>query len=120
MNIGRLVQLIEAQQNKKVLNSTGAAALAASLTATYGINITDVRIHLSAAGGAGNLTIKINAIAGAAYDTTLVTQDMTGVTDYVWQPTSPLYLQQGDVLEIAWLNANNRTYGLTVVYTEVA
>jgi hypothetical protein len=91
---------------------TGAAAIAASLDPTRNFQLAEMRIHLSAAGGAGSLTMTLNSISGAEYDVKLLTLDMTSVVDYVWQPSNPLYFEQGDTIDVAWANANNRTYGL--------
>jgi hypothetical protein len=60
------------------------------------------------------MTITINSGAGAAYDALLLSVDMTAVTDYVYQPTRPLVFEKGDTIDIAWANANGRTYGLEV------
>jgi hypothetical protein len=76
----------------------------------------ELRIHLSAAGGAGDLTVTLDAAAGAEYDTVLMTQDMTLVTDLVWQPDMPIYFDNGDKLVVAWANASGRTYGFELKY----
>jgi hypothetical protein len=91
---------------------TGAGAIAASLDPTRAFQLSEMRIHLSAAGGAGLLTMTVNSVVGVEYDVKLLSLDMTAVTDYVWQPTNPLYFEQGDTIDVAWANANNRTYGL--------
>jgi len=94
--------------------TTGAAAIATTITPTAASAIDSMMLHLSAAGGAGNLTFTIDAIAGAAYDTVLLTQDMTAVTDLYWQPDRPIELDSGDKIVVAWANAGGKTYGLTV------
>lgn len=91
---------------------TGSAAISSTLTPSTAFELLEVRIHLSAAGGAGNLTITLDANAGAAYDVVLKTQDMTSVTDFVYQPTYPMYFDNGDALVFAWANGSTRTYGL--------
>jgi hypothetical protein len=100
----------------RFLNATGAAAIAVTLAPNAQFRVLEVRVHLSAAGGAGNLTLTVDANAGADYDTVIKTQDMTLVTDFTEQPTTPYYFDEGDTLKIAWANANTRTYGLTIVY----
>jgi len=75
---------------------------------------------LSAAGGAGNMTITINRAAGAAYDLVIATQDMTAVVDYHLIPTRPIYLFAGDTLDVAWANAGTKTYGLEIIYRPTA
>ena len=100
--------------------ATGAAAVAIALAPNIQFQLNEVRIHLSAAGGAGDLTITVNAGAGAAYDVVLLTQDMTLVTDIVLLPAQPHDFVVGDVLEIAWANANTRTYGIDVIWSATA
>jgi len=92
--------------------ATGALAVNTTITPTAAFALDAVSIHLSAAGGAGNLTITLDAIAGAAYDVNLLTQDMTSVTDLYWQPERPVECLSGDKIVIAWANGSGRTYGL--------
>jgi hypothetical protein len=100
----------------RVLNATGALAIATTLAPAQSFRLKEVRIHLSAVGGAGNFTATVDAVNGAAYDLNIITQDMTAVVDYIWQPDTPLQFEAGDEIDFAWANANGRTYGLTVVY----
>jgi hypothetical protein len=94
--------------------ATGNAAIAKTCTPSGSSALDSVMLHLSAAGGAANLTITIDAIAGTEYDTVLLAQDMTLVTDLLWQPDRPIELDNGDKIVIAWANGAGRTYGLTV------
>jgi len=79
----------------------------------------EIRVHLSAAGGAGNLTATFDANAGAAYDAVVLTQDMTAITDLVYAPERPIVFESGDRLVIAWANASDRTYGVEVKHGAV-
>ncbi len=99
--------------------ATGQAALSETITPTSAVELDSVRIHLNAVGGAGSLTVTIDANAGAAYDVVLNTQDLTALADYVYQPTRPIPLDLGDKLVIAWANAGAKTYGLEVKYRTV-
>jgi hypothetical protein len=99
--------------------ATGAIAIASTLDPVQTFQLEEFRLHLSAAGGAGNLTITLDAIAGAAYDTVLFTQDMTSVVDLHWQPTRPINFSNGDKLVIAWANASTRTYGLEIIWSAI-
>ncbi len=81
--------------------------------------IIEVRIHLSGAGVAGNLEITVDSDVSAVYDTTLVTQDMSLVEDFIWRPAPRALFQAGDVVNIAWANANGLTYGLEVIWAHV-
>lgn len=94
--------------------ATGNAAISKTVTPSGAGALDSIRLHLSAAGGAGNLTVTLDSGDGAAYDTVLLTQDMTLVTDLFWQPDRPIELDDVDALVIAWANAAGRTYGLTV------
>lgn len=97
--------------------ATGAAAIASTLEPGQSFQLEEMRLHLSAAGGAANLTVTLDANAGAAYDTVLFTQVMTTVTDLHWQPERPINFSTGDKLIVAWDNASARTYGLEVVWS---
>jgi hypothetical protein len=76
-----------------------------------------ISVHLSAAGGAGNLTATVDAAAGAAYDVVILTQDMTSIADLVYIPDRPVLLESGDKLTVAWANAGNKTYGVEVKHS---
>jgi len=102
---------------RRFSRATGAAAIAFTLAPNIGFSLKEIRIHLSAAGGAGDLTATINSAAGPAYDVVLINQDMTAVTDIILQPAQPHEFEAGDELLIAWANANTRTYGIEVVWS---
>lgn len=101
---------------------TGSSAIAVS-SAVVAVGTTQrlvfVTCHFSAApAAAGSLTITLNANAGAAYDTLLYSASMIAVTDLVWQPDQDLYLVAGSAIDVAYANADGRTYGVQIV-TEV-
>ena len=98
---------------------TGAVAMAASLTFAKDAYLDDIRVHLSGAGGAGNLVIQLNSIQGSAYDVVLYTQDMTAHTDFIFQPDPKIHFLKGDILEVTWANGSGRTYGVEFIYTEI-
>lgn len=100
----------------RVTNATGAVAIATTLAPAQAFRLVEVRIHLSAAGGAGNFTATVDAAAGAAYDINLITQDMTTVTNLIWQPERPIQFESGDEIDFAWANGAGRTYGLTIIW----
>jgi hypothetical protein len=85
--------------------------------------ILEIRLHLSAAGGAGNLTAILDCgQAATVYDSPVFTAvDMTSLTDYVYgaSATTPRYFDSGDHIDIAFANASNRTYGLTIVWKPI-
>ena len=101
-----------------VKNYTGAAALAHTLAPAQSFRIKEVRLHLSAAGGAvGDVYFKatVDANAGSAYDLNFIKTDMTLLSDYVWQPDHEMQFESGDEIDFAWANGGTKTYGLTVV-----
>lgn len=103
----------------RVSNYTGAVALAHTLAPNQSFRIKEIRIHLSAAGGAVgnvNFTAKVDAINGAAYDLLFISKDMTFVTDYIWTPPDSMQFEAGDEIDFAYANGSSRTYGLTIVY----
>jgi hypothetical protein len=106
-------------QKPQILRATGAAAIAKTLAPGKKFYLHGIRVHLSAAGGAGNLTITMDAITGATYDTVVLTQDMTSVVDLAWIPTHPMIFDAGDELDVAWANASTRTYGLEIIWSPV-
>jgi len=100
---------------------TGSGAVSSSVTVSQsGTEVWDlisIEIHLSAAGGAANLTVTKNAGIGAAYDTVIITQDMTSVVNYLQTfSTEEVVLHNTDSLDIAWANGSSRTYGIIVKY----
>lgn len=100
---------------------SGAVALTVSGAAYYQKwQLLEIRVHLSAAGGAGNLTATIDAGAGSAYATVVLTQDMTSITDLVFTPDQPITLECADNLVIAWANSGSKTYGVEVVHRNIA
>lgn len=96
--------------------ATGAVALASTLAPGRAFQISSIRIHLSAVGAAGDFTAKVDANAGSAYDLQILKQDMTAVTDFIFQPEIPLHFDAGDEIDFAWANAGGKTYGLEVKY----
>ena len=77
----------------------------------------EVRLHLSAVGGAAeNFTVTLDSSADAVYDVVLFTQAMAAITDLVWQPTRPIVLTHLAELDFAYANSNTRTYGLEVIW----
>lgn len=98
-------------------SATGAAAINKTVTfsSMFESRLVTVRVHLSAAGGAGDLTVTLDSHLGSAYDVVLFRQDMTAVTDLNWMPEKcPIH--KDDSIVIAWANASTRTYGLEVIW----
>ena len=96
---------------------TGAVAIAKTIAPGKPWQLEEMRIHLSAVGGAGNLTATMDAEGGVAYDNVLHTVDMSAQTDVTWQPTRPRLFAKGDELDFAWPNAGGKTYGMEIIYS---
>ncbi|MBE7462870.1 MAG: hypothetical protein HS116_05170 [Planctomycetes bacterium] len=100
-----------------VHRATGAASLAITVTPSGSEwELLALRIHLSGAAAAENLTITLDAAAGAAYDTVVYSKAMSGLTDVLEVFARPIPFNAGDALVIAWANGNSRTYGLELLW----
>ena len=98
-------------------NATGAAAIATSAAIAAGARLISVTVHFDIAPvAAGDYTVTLNANAGGAYDTLLYSVDPSvgSVTDIVYVPDGPLYLENGDAIDVVYANANTRTYGVQI------
>lgn len=98
-------------------SATGAAAIneTVAFSSTFEARLVALRIHLSAAGGAGDLTVTLDSHLGAAYDVVLFRQDMTSVVDLNWMPECcPIH--KDDSVVIAWANGSTVTYGLEAIW----
>lgn len=96
--------------------ATGAAGLAETLAPSVPFQLLEIRVHLgSASATSENLTITMDAKAGAAYDTVLYSVDMDTVADLV-VTFEHRYFSNADEIDIAWTNTNTETYGLEIVY----
>lgn len=75
-------------------------------TPTGPCEVLEIRIHLSVAGDANDLTITIDSASGAAYDTTVQLVTMATVTDiHRTGDDDKFILAVGDALKIDWANA---------------
>lgn len=102
---------------------TGDEAIAyttSSALSRAGAALICFRVHLDAAGGAGDLTLTLDSANGSAYDVLYDTQEMTAVTDYIYEPTNDnsIVLMPGDKISVAWANAGGKTYGYEAIYKE--
>lgn len=99
--------------------ATGAGNISESLSVVNNDNVfqlLEIRIHLSAAGGANDLTATLDSAAGSAYDTVILTQDMTSVVDLqeTYEYEKRMF-RNGDQIDFAWTNGSSRTWGLEVI-----
>ncbi|TVQ38479.1 MAG: hypothetical protein EA384_09105 [Spirochaetaceae bacterium] len=75
----------------------------------------EIRLHLSANGGAGTYTAKIKSSVSEAYDVVLQSQDMTSVADNIFRPAQPARIASTDGIRMEYANASSRVWGLEVV-----
>ena len=108
--------LADARIYAQSAKATGAAAIDSTLAPGIAWQLETIKVHLSAAGAAGDLTATINNGTSAVYDVVLLTQDMTTVVDLVWKPDLPMEFAEDDELDIAWANGSSRTYGLEIIF----
>ncbi len=105
----------------RVFRATGPAAIDETLAPGVAFQIEEIRLHLAAGGAAGDLIVTVDSDASTAageYDVVLLTADMTGAADLVWQPTRPLVFAVGDEIDIAYA-ANVQVFGLEVYYSAI-
>ena len=101
---------------------TGAAAVAIDFTPSstkdpVKFSVREVRVHLSAAGGAAeNLVISLDSGSGSAYDVVFSTTAMVAATDVVYVPEVAHIFEKTDVFKIVYANSNGRTYGIEIIY----
>lgn len=109
--------------------ATGAGAInetliaGASTGATIGLNcnITEVRLHLSAAGAtAEKFTAQLDSGEGTVFDLLSVSQDMNGETDFhrIYDGRG-MILDSSDKVDFAYPNTDARTWGLKIIYEEL-
>jgi hypothetical protein len=78
----------------------------------------ETRVNLSGASAAENLIYLLDANEGTAYDATLDTQAMNGLTEdiVVWRDaTKRRFFDKNDIVAFTYANTNNRTWGLTLI-----
>lgn len=107
--------------NKNVYNvyTSGSGAISETFQPNHDFTIVGIRLHLSAAGGAGTFTAQVDSELGAAFDNVLISQDMTSVSDINWflDPTNILLgYSRSEKIVFSYANSNNRTWGLQVTY----
>ena len=102
---------------KVIIGIENEASLAATLAPGVPFQLLEVRAKFSAS-TAVNLTITLDANAGAAYDAVLYTADFSaGVTSWAYRFDAEelMTFGPGDEIDFAWADAA-KTVGLQVVY----
>lgn len=98
---------------------TGAETYKSCFIALNDFQMMEVRLTLSAAGGAAEAySIKLDHENGDKWDTTLETvANMTAVTSDIWKAWQERrYFNKGDVILFEYANTHGRTWGIEVVY----
>jgi len=96
-------------------NDTGAGAISFNVTASGDRRLTSISLHFDTAPiSSGILSITLNANVGAAYDTLLVSETMSGVSNFLFAPDYDLFLETNDAIDVAYDNSDGRTYGVQV------
>ena len=104
---------------RRVTRATGTGAIDFSLAPAIAFQVEEVRVHLEDVGGAGDLVISLDALAGVEYDAIFLTEDMTLLADLVWLSVRPHNFTAGDGLSITWAGAGQNAYGLEVVWSGI-
>lgn len=102
-----------------VLNATGAVALNTTTAVAAEFKLLKILVHFSAAPTTSeNLVIKLDSIAGVAYDTTLFSTNpsLSAATDIAYLVEDGLKFKTGDEIVVTFTNTDTRTYGLSIYY----
>lgn len=100
--------------------TTTAQTVKVGLKIGHPFELKKFEIHLSSTPTTSeNLTLNIDANAGANYDTNVLTKDFSTlpVSSLIWVPTGDLiYEDADDMLRVAWSNSDSRDFGLKLQY----
>ena len=104
-------------------NITGAAAIAAEMTAIRGAQLLSVSVSLNVAPIVSEfLTVTLDAVAGAAYDALLYKLDLSSlaVTSLIVteEDFGEVWLVPGDVIVVDYANTGTAIYGVEIVTME--
>jgi hypothetical protein len=117
------VNTIKIQATYVAETPAGTEVYRVALKPPVGFELMETRIKLDAASAAENLVYLLDAKAGTSFDATLKTTAMSGLTEevIVWRDaTKRRFFEVGDIIYFTYPNANNRTWGLTLVYRRLA
>jgi hypothetical protein len=113
------VKEVSAGTDIVVLNATNTTAINTTTAIAAEWKLLQVVCHFSSAPVASeSFILKLDSIAGAAYDTTLysVNPSLSAATDLVYTPDSDMKFKVGDELNVTFTNTNANTYGLSIYY----
>lgn len=65
-----------------------------------------------------SITVTLNSVEGAAYDTILRKEDPSvgSVVDYSFEWDNPLRVQLGSTIDVAYTNTDSRTVSVEIIY----
>ena len=101
------------------VDASGSGAMSETLDYPKPFELVDVRLKVGVAPAtAENFTVTIDALAGSAFDTNILTVPMAGVTSEIILDIG-MKFKAGDKIVFAWANSDGRTWGLTYRYRRI-
>lgn len=108
---------------ESVVVAAGPAGVAFTSTISPGqaFKLVSVLVHASAVpGGANVLSISLISAHGTTeYDAVFATQDMNGLVDYAYHPTTPMCFSNGDQILVAQAADWVATWTVQVVWESI-
>lgn len=100
-----------------VATGTGAIAASSPSNARHAIHSITANWD-SAPTTSESITVTLNSVEGAAYDTILRSENPSvgSVTDYVWEWENPLRVQEGSTVDVAYANTDGNTVSVEIIY----
>ena len=98
---------------------SGTSAIAVSSPSNSRHAIHAITANWSAAPSTSeSITITLNSVEGAAYDTILRSENpsLTSSTDYIWEWDNPLRVQPGSTIDVAYTDTDSRTVSVEIIY----
>lgn len=102
---------------QKIATGSGALDLTHKVPYHEVQQLLSVTLHLSAAPTTSeNFTITLDSGHGGAFDTLLYSLDLStaSTVNLVWQPDAPLYLFDGDAVDVKYANTDAGVFGVTL------
>lgn len=106
---------------RKDYATAASGALSESAAIVKPSRLTSVTLHFDTAPTTSeNFTVTVNMNAGAAYDTVIysVNPSSSSATSILYQPDDELWLEPGDVIDVAFTNTDNNTWGVQITLIE--
>lgn len=82
-------------------------AVTESLAPGKPFRLTEIRMHLSVAfAEIEDFVLRLSAAQGSAHNATLISQALSDLTDFTWQPSIPMEFLSDDQLVMGWSQAS--------------